>query len=105
MSVGSTGTVIDLGAPPDADSTRLFQEGPVQSPARTMVEPLPRSRAGLAGESNYLPEMLADLFVKKEFVDPQVKALLHGLDDINCRELADELHEFARSVGAGENQP
>ena len=29
-----------------------------------------------------------------------VKALLHGLDSINCRDLADELHEFARSVGA-----
>ena len=100
MSVGSARTVIDLEAPPDADSTRLIQERPVQTTARTMVEPLPRSRTGLAGESNYLPEILVELFVKKEFVDPKVKAWLHGLDTINCRELADELHEFARSVGA-----
>ena len=87
---------------PDADSRPLSEERADQALAKTMVETLPRSRAGSPEESNYLPENLAELFEKKEFVNPQVKALLYGLDSINCRELADELHKFARDIGAPE---
>ena len=97
-------TFDDLEVEPDADATRPSEERTGQTLATTMVETLTRSRPGSAEESNYLPENLAELFVKKEFVNPQVKALLYDLDSIDCRELADELHEFARSVGAVANQ-
>jgi len=99
-STGIAGEFNDLEVPPDADSAQQKKETPVQTLAKTMVESLSRSRADAAKESNYLPENLADLFVKKEFVNPQVKALLYGLNSINCRELADELNEFAREIGA-----
>jgi len=104
MSPGIASAFNNLEETPDADSTRSSEERTVQTLAKTMVETLPRSRVDAAKESNYLPENLAELFVKKEFVNPQVKALLWGLDSINCRELADELHEFARDIGATGSQ-
>ena len=104
MSPGFANTFDDLEATPEVDSTEKSEERPVQPLAKTMVETMPRSRAGSAEDSNYLPDNPAELFVRKEFVNPQVKALLYGLDSINCRELADELHEFARNIGASEGQ-
>ena len=43
---------------------------------------------------------LAAIFVKKQYVNPKVKALLRGLDPIDCRELAEELQDFAQDIGA-----
>ena len=67
----------------DVDLTQPNEERPLQILSKTMVETLPESSAGSTQDSNYLPENLADLFVKKEFVNPQVKALLYGLDEVD----------------------
>ena len=104
MSPGIASASSDRELTPAVDSTKLIEEKTVQTMAKTMVETMLMSRAGSPEDSNYLPENLAELFVKKEFVNPQVKALLYGLDSINCRELADELHDFARDIGVTETQ-
>ena len=49
-----------------------------------------------------LPGNLKDIFRKKVVANPQLKALLSRHGRVDVHELADELQEFARSVGATE---
>ena len=67
---------------------------------RTMVESLLKTTPGGEETIGYLPEGLADIFVKKEVADPRVQALLRGLERLDCQELADELREFVDGIGA-----
>ena len=65
-----------------------------------MVESLLTTTPGGEDPIEYLPEGLADIFVKKEVADPRVQALLRGLERLDCQELADELREFVDGIGA-----
>ena len=47
-----------------------------------------------------LPMSLQDIFRRKVVANPQVRALLQRHGAVDTRELADELRDFARSVGA-----
>ena len=90
----------DLEVIPDVDPQWRRDGGADKILTKTMVESFPKNLLGSEEGSESLPESLADIFVKKEFVNPQVKALLSGLDPIDCRELTEELHNFARDIGA-----
>lgn len=68
--------------------------------SQTMVESLLTTAPDGADTIEYLSEALADIFVKKEVADPRVQALLRGLEHVDCQKLADELREFADSIGA-----
>ena len=100
VSQRGTSLFPDLEVIPDADPSWRRDGGPDKILTKTMVESFPKTLFGSDEGSESLPESLADIFVKKEFVNPQVKALLSGLDPIDCRELAEELHNFALDIGA-----
>ena len=84
--------------PPEQQTSKSGSES---SPMmRTMVESLSTTAPGGGDTTAYLSDALADIFVKKEIADPRVQALLRGSEHLDCQELADELREFADSIGA-----
>ena len=72
----------------------------MQFMSRTMVEILSKSPSEPMAASDYLPDSIAGIFAKREVADPRIQALLRGLGEVDCRELADELREFAETIGA-----
>ena len=101
VSQGGVNHSNDLEVIPDVDPARRRDGGPDRILTKTMVESFPSNLFGSDDEGpESLPEGLAEIFMKKEFVNPQVKALLRGLDTIDCRDLARELHDFAQDIGA-----
>ena len=64
----------------------------------------PGQRPGSGVVLDALPGNLKDIFRKKVVANPQLKALLKRHGRVDVHELADELQEFARSVGATEEQ-
>ena len=101
VSQGGVNHSNDLEVIPDVDPARRRDGGPDRILTKTMVESFPSNLFGSEDEgSDSLPAGLADIFVKKQYVNPRVKALLRGLDPIDCRELAEELHDFAQDIGA-----
>ena len=66
----------------------------------TMVEAVPDSPASDGGLSDFLVEDLQELFKATNYTNPRTKALLKGREYVDVHELAKELDEYARSIGA-----
>lgn len=99
---------------------------PAIEPARPAANPGPHSTGGAAGEpvaggrsaasesrpgpdqtaepegqAELLDADIRDLFTEHTTVmDPQLEALLARVENVDARDLADELRQFARSIGA-----
>ena len=81
--------------------TGTTQPRPADGPKmHTMVEALPGGLLGDGGLSEFLAEDLQDLFTTTDYADPRTQALLKGRERVDVHELADELKEYARSIGA-----
>ena len=52
-----------------------------------------------------LPLTLKDIFRKKVVINPQIKALLERHGEVDTKELAKELDDFAESIGARKSSP
>ena len=81
------------------------QPRPATAPrVRTMVEAFPEGPVGADGSTgamgDFLSEDLKDIFNTVDYANPRTKALLKSREHVDTRELAEELMEFARSVGA-----
>ena len=75
-----------------------FAKGPL---VRTVVEAVSDGPAdGDGGLGDFLSEDLQDLFNVAEFANPRTKALLKSREHVDVNELAKELKEYARSIGA-----
>ena len=94
---GEESPVDEVIFPEQQTSTSGSESSPLM---RTMVESLSTTAPEGGDTTAYLPDTLADIFVKKEIADPRVQALLRGFEHLDCQELADELREFADSIGA-----
>lgn len=67
---------------------------------RTMVEAIPDLPAGEGGLSEFLSEDLQDIFKSVDYTNPRTKALVRSREHVDVYELAKELDEYARSIGA-----
>ena len=67
---------------------------------RTMVEALPDTPSGEDSLEDYLSERLHDIFTVHSYSSPRTKALLRSKEHIDVYELAQELSEYAREIGA-----
>ena len=72
---------------------------------RTMVEVLPDGREHDGGLGDLLSEELQDVFNTTDYTNPRTKALLKSREHVNVHELAKELKEYARSIGAAPPAP
>lgn len=72
---------------------------------RTMVEVLPDGREHDGGLGDFLSEELQDVFNTTDYTNPRTKALLKSREHVNVHELAKELKEYARSIGAAPRAP
>lgn len=80
------------------ENTRVHPDnGPLM---RTMVEAAPDSPAGEGELSGLLSEDLQDIFKTTNYTNPRTKALVRGREYVDVHELAKELDEYARSIGA-----
>ena len=92
---------LDLEDTGTSAPARMDGTGPGPQPLmRTMVESLLAASDGQEDADGYLPDGLADIFVKKQLADPHVQSLLRVLDPVDCKKLAEELREFADGLGA-----
>ena len=71
----------------------------------TMVEVLPDGREHDGGLGDFLSEELQDVFNTTDYSIPRTKALLKSREHVNVHELAKELKEYARSIGAAPPAP
>ena len=95
---GATGSSGPLGS---TDSR--FAKKPL---VHTMVEAAPDGPAdGDGGMGDFLSEDLQDLFSATDYAKPRTKALLKSREHVDVNELAKELKEYARSVGAAPQAP
>ncbi|NQW24308.1 MAG: hypothetical protein HQ475_12780 [SAR202 cluster bacterium] len=81
------------------------QPRPATAPrVRTMVEAFSEGPVGNDGSTgamgDFLSEDLKDIFNTVDHTNPRTKALLKSREYVDVHELAEELMEFARSVGA-----
>ena len=67
---------------------------------RTMVEAVPDSPASEGGLSDILSEDLRDIFHSVDYTNARTKALVQSREHVDVYELAKELDEYARSIGA-----
>ena len=77
-------------------------DGPLM---RTMVEALPDGQIDEGGLGDFLSEDLQDVFNATDYTNPRTKALLKSREHVNVHELAKELKEYARSIGAAPPAP
>ena len=80
-------TLEDQGSTEDSSPTNLAED---------LANPLP---APLSVD-NMISDTLGNIFQKKVTKDSKLQALLDGHDDIDMRDLATELREFANEIGA-----
>ena len=71
----------------------------------TMVESLPDGQEHDGGLGDFLSEDLQDVFNTTDYTNPRTKALLKSREHVNVHELAKELKEYARSIGAAPPAP
>jgi len=88
---------------PDDEANAVTQESPednAPSLAEILANPLPPELS----VDHMLSETLGNIFQKRVTKDPNMKALLDLHGDINMRDLAAELKEFANEIGASDNR-
>ena len=73
---------------------------PVVGGAGAQASPPAGTQAEADDGSDTLDSPLRDLFTEAAGVDPMLQSLLARVGEINARDLADELKQFAKSVGA-----
>ena len=74
-----------------------------EAPPAPAAEPQPRPRPGSGEVLDSMPVSLKDVFTNTVRTNVRVKALLKRHESVNGRELADELRDFAESLGADGN--
>lgn len=85
---------------------RATQSGSADGPLmRTMVEALPDGQMGEGGLGDFLSEDLQDVFNTTDYTNPRTKALLKSREHVDVHVLAQELKEYARSIGAAPPAP
>ena len=87
---------IAAGSTAGTTQSRLSNEPLV----RTMVEALPDGREGDGSLSDFLSGDLQDVFNTTDYTNPRTKALLKSREHVDVYELAQELKEYARRIGA-----
>jgi hypothetical protein len=64
------------------------------------VEAIPDSAIGEGGLSDILSGDLRDIFQAVNYTNPRTRALVENGEHVDVYELAKELDEYARSIGA-----
>jgi DNA-binding Lrp family transcriptional regulator len=102
----------DLAADPDdalLAETETESEAGADSPktqsnrgpfVRTMVEAIPEGQVGEGSLGDFLAEDLREIFTAPDYTNPRTKALLKSRDQIDVHQLAAELAEFSKEIGA-----
>ena len=88
---------------PEDEANAVTHESPednVPSLAEVLANPLPPELS----VDHMLSETLGNIFKKRVTKDPNMKALLDLHGDVNMRDLAAELKEFADKIGASDNR-
>ena len=88
----------ESGDEPTTNADASTAPGPAS--ARPQPEPQPRVQPEPGPVEDSLSVTLKDVFKKKVVTNPHVRALLQRHGTVGARDLADELNDFARSVGA-----
>ena len=97
-----TDTAVPLVRPISQEGAQAPQAGQREGASTSSPETPPRTRPASSEVLDSLSVSLKDVFRKKTVTNPQVKALLERHGAVDARELVDELHDLARSMGASE---
>ena len=101
LEIGSEGPV-ETTSGAAGSTAETTPPRPVNGPmVRTMVEAFPDTPIdGDGGLVDFLSEDLQNIFSTANHGNPRTKALLKDREQVDVHELADELKEYARSIGA-----
>ena len=104
LEIGSDGPVETTSGADGSTETGTTPPRPANGPmVHTMVEAFPDTPAdgdGDGGLVDFLSEDLQNIFSTTNHGNPRTKALLKDREQVDVHELADELKEYARSIGA-----